>query len=110
GLVFDKNTGKGSVTFPKGIAEIEIEFETNEDLFDDDVFNTTDRKIEIRLTSVNPSGQKVVVNDKNMFEYLVLDDEGVYGEYELDIDNEDQFAAYTNLFGLIDKRIKSLKS
>lgn len=110
GLVFDKNTGKGSVTFPKGVEEIEIEFETNDKMFDDKLFNVTERKMEIRLTSINPNGQKVVVNDQNKFEYIVLDDEAIYGEYELDIDDEDQFSAYINLFGLINEDIKNLKS
>lgn len=110
GLVFDKNTGKGSVTFPKGVEEIEIEFETNDKMFDDKLFNVTERKMEIRLTSINPNGQKVVVNDQNKFEYIVLDDEAIYGEYELDIDDEDQFSAYINLFGLINEDIKNLKA
>lgn len=108
-LVFDKGTGKGSVTFPKGIEEIEIEFETNEDLFDDDLFNTTARKLEIRLTSVNPNGQKVVVNDQRIFEYQPLDDEGIYGEYELDATDPEQFQNYIDLFGLVNKKVKNLK-
>lgn len=109
-LVFDKNTGKGSVTFPKGVEEIEIEFETDEDLFDDNIFNTQSRKLEIKLTSVNPRGQKVVVNDQNTFEYLVLDDDGVYGEYELDIDDEEQIQNYIKLFGVINEDVKGLKA
>lgn len=108
-LVFDKGTGKGSVTFPKGVEEIEIEFEVNEDLFDDDLFNTTARKLEMRLTSVDPNGQKVVVNNKNTFEYLPLDDEGIYGEYELDAADQEQFQNYIDLFGLVNKEVKSLK-
>lgn len=108
-LVFDKSTGKGSVTFPKGVEEIEIEFETDEDLFDDNVFNTAVRKLEIRLTSVNPNGQKVVVNDRNTFEYLPLDDEAVYGEYELDVDDREQFQNYIDLFGLVNEDVKGLK-
>ncbi len=109
-LVFDKNTGKGSVTFPKGVEEIEIEFETDEDLFDDKIFNTQSRKLEINLTSVDPHGQKVVVNDQNTFEYLVLDDDGVYGEYELDIDDQEQIQNYIKLFGVINEDVKGLKA
>ncbi|HMI02471.1 MAG TPA: hypothetical protein VK541_08325 [Pedobacter sp.] len=108
-LVFDKSTGKGSVTFPKGVEEIEIEFETDEDLFDDNVFNTAARKLEIRLTSVNPNGQKVAVNDHNTFEYLPLDDEAIYGEYELDVDDQEQFQSYIDLFGLVNDEVKGLK-
>jgi len=109
-LVFDKNTGKGSVTFPKGVEEIEIEFETDEDLFDDKIFNTQSRKLEIKLTSVDANGQKVVVNDQNTFEYLVLDDDGIYGEYELDIDDQVQIQNYIKLFGMINEDVKILKA
>jgi len=109
-LVFNKTTGKGSVTFPKGVAEIEIEFETDEDRFDDKIFNTNDRKLEIRLTSVDPNGQKVVVNDQNTFEYKVLDDDGIYGEYELDMDDQQQIQNYIQLFGLINEDVKALKA
>ncbi|MES2455126.1 MAG: hypothetical protein V4594_06290 [Bacteroidota bacterium] len=109
-LVFNKTTGKGTVTFPKGVAEIEIEFETDEDRFDDKIFNTNDRKLEIRLTSVDANGQKVVVNDQNTFEYKVLDDDGIYGEYELDIDDQEQIQNYIQLFGLINEDVKALKA
>ncbi len=109
-LVFDKSTGKGSVTFPKGIEEIEIEFETNDKLFDDKVFNTSSRKLELKLTSVNSNGEKVVVNNQNTFEYQVLDDDGIYGEYELDITNQTQFDNYIKLFGLVNPTVKALKA
>jgi len=108
-LVFNKTTGKGSVTFPKGVEEIEIEFETNDALFDDKLFNTQSRKLEIKLTSVDAKGQNVVVNDHNVFEYLVLDDDGIYGEYELDIKDQQQFQNYINLFGLVNEEVKGLK-
>ena len=108
-LVFDKNTGKGSVTFPKGVQEIEIEFETNEDLFDDKVFNAESRGLEINLTSVDANGQKVVVNDQLKFEYQILDDDGIYGEYELDVKDAAQFQNYIKLFGLINADVKALK-
>jgi len=108
-LVFDKTTGKGSVTFPKGVEEIEIEFETNDKLFDDQVFNTSSRKLEIKLTSVSPNGDLVVVNNTNKFEYEVLDDEGIYGEYELDMSNQQQFDNYIKLFGLVNDKVKGLK-
>jgi hypothetical protein len=108
-LVFDRNTGKGSVTFPKGVEEIEIEFETDADFFDDNIFNEDTRKLEIKLTSVNANGQKVVVNKDNAFEFRVLDDEAIYGEYELDIDNNEAFEKYIALFGLINADVKDLK-
>lgn len=107
-LVFDQATGKGSVTFPKGIEEIEIEFETNSDLFDDAVFNDEARKLEIKLTSVNARGQNVVVNKDNAFEFIVLDDEAVYGEYELAVNNPAEFEKYIALFGLINDDVRNL--
>ena len=108
-LVFNRSTGKGSVTFPKGVEEIEIAFETNDQLFDDNLFNASDRKLEIRLTSVDAQGAKVVVNEQLTFEYRVLDDEGIYGEYELDISNQQQFDHYIELFGLVNHEIKGLR-
>lgn len=109
-LVFDKQTGKGSVTFPKGVEEIEIEFETNPDLFDDNVFNEQKRSLEIKLTAVISKSEKVTVNKDNAFEFLILDDEGVYGEYALDITNAVEFQKYLDLFGLINEDVKDLSA
>ena len=107
-LIFDSATGKGSVTFPAGVEEIEIEFETDEDLFDDDVLNTESRGLEIRLTDVDADSQNVVANTANTFEYKVLDDEAIYGEYELDVTNAEQFKRYIRLFGLVNPEIAGL--
>lgn len=109
-LAFDPTTGKGSVRFPAGIEEIEIEFETDEDLFDDDAFNTDDRLVALKLTGVDANGQNVVVNTSNEFEYKVLDDEGIYGEWELDVKDATEFSAFKALFGLINEDIKNLKA
>ncbi len=108
-LVFDVNTGKGSVDFPAGVEEIEIEFETNEDLFDDNKLNDDDRKIEIKLTGIENGDDKVVVNTANKFEYEVLDDEAIHGEYELDV-NSAEFSKFKALFSLINEDIKDLKA
>lgn len=107
-LVYDVNTGKGSVTFPKGVEEIEIEFETDADLFDDAIFNSQARKLEIKLTGLDANGQNVVVNKDNSFEFIILDDEGIYGEYELDINNQVEFDQYIQLFGLVNEDVKNL--
>lgn len=107
-LTFDKATGKGSVDFPAGVEEVEVEFETNPDLFDDDILNTSDRKIEIQLSSVVAGDEKVVVNTANKFEYEVLDDESVYGSYEVDVDDAAQFQKFIALFGLINEDVKNL--
>ncbi|WP_207420105.1 hypothetical protein [Desertivirga brevis] len=107
-LVFDKNTGKGSVTFPAGVEEIEVEFETDEELFDDKVFNTNSRGLEIKLSGLKAGNEKVVVNTSNTFEYKVLDDEGIYGGYELDIKDPAEFQKFLSLFGLVNEDIRKL--
>lgn len=109
-LQFNITTGKGSVDFPSGVEEIEIEFETDPELFDDDILNTEDRKIRIHLTSVTASDEKVVVNTANEFKYEVLDDESIYGDYELDLNNAAQFQKFINLFGLINEDVNGLNS
>ncbi|RYE16545.1 MAG: hypothetical protein EOP51_25590, partial [Sphingobacteriales bacterium] len=109
-LVYDAATGKGSVDFPAGVEEIEIEFETDADLFDDHILNTAARKLEIKLTLVDANGQKVVVNAANKFEYEVFDDEAIYGKYELDVDDAAQFEKFIELFGLVNEDIKGLKA
>lgn len=109
-LTFDKNTGKGSVDFPAGVEEIEIEFETDADLFDDKVLNTTDRKLEIQLTGVTAKNEKVTVNTANKFEYNVLDDEAIFGKYELKVSDAAQLQKFISLFGLINDDVKGLKA
>ncbi len=108
-LAFDNTTGKGSVDFPAGVEEIEIEFETDADLFDDKVLNTADRELTIKLTGVT-GDEKVVANTANKFVYEVLDDESVYGKYELDVDDAVQFKKFVDLFGLINEDVKTLKA
>lgn len=108
-VLFDAITGKGSVVFPKGVTEIEIEFETNPDLVDDKLFNTESRNLEIKLTAVDVKDEKVVVNTDNLFRYVILDDEGVYGKYELALNQPAEFAKYLALFGLVNDDVKALK-
>ncbi|WP_207434177.1 hypothetical protein [Sabulibacter ruber] len=107
-LTFDPATGIGSVRFPAGVEEIEVEFETDEDLFDDDTFNAESRGLVLKLVGLNANGQNVVANTTNAFEYKVLDDEGVYGEWEVGVDDATEFQNFKNLFGLINEDIKHL--
>jgi hypothetical protein len=104
---FDANTGKGTVKFPKGVEAVEIEFETEPGLFDDDELNTEDRKIVFILTGVS-GDETVTYNPAVSFEYEVLDDEGIHGEWELDPKNAAQFAAFKQLFGLISEDVRNL--
>jgi hypothetical protein len=109
-LVFDRNTGKGSVTFPKDVEEIEVEFEVSEDLFDDNKLNTNDRFIEFEITGVSGDNKLVTFNPEITFKYEPLDDESVSGEWKLDPLNAAQFAKFKELFGLISKDVRELKA
>ena len=109
-LTFDPGTGMGSVRFPAGVEEIEVEFEADGGLFDDNVFNSESRGLVLQLTGLNANGQNVAVNTTNAFGYQVLDDDGIYGEWELDIDNATEFQNFKALFGLINEDIKSLQA
>ena len=106
-LQFDVATGTGTVTFPPGVEEIEIEFETDDALFDDNLFNTDKRSITIELTGMN-GGKGVAVNKTANFTYAVQDDEGIYGEWKLDVSDPVIFTRFKELFGLINDDIKNL--
>jgi hypothetical protein len=109
-LVFDRNTGKGSVTFPKDVEEIEIEFEVAEDLFDDNILNTSDRFIEFVLTGVSSEKKAITYNAALTFTYEPLDDEAISGEWKLDPLNAVQFEAFKELFGLISEDVRNLEA
>jgi hypothetical protein len=108
-LVFNRNTGKGSVTFPKDVEEIEVEFEVAEDLFDDNILNTNDRYIEFVLTGVSGDNKTVTFNPAISFKYEVLDDESISGEWALDPLDAVQFAAFKELFSPINEDIADLE-
>lgn len=107
-LQFNPATGTGSVRFPKGVEEIEIELETDPSRFDDNIFNTDERSLSIQLTGVSGDAKKVTVNKSAAFTFHVQDDEGIYGEWELDVDDETAFAKFKSLFGLINEDISEL--
>ncbi len=109
-LQFDANTGTGTVTFPAGVEELEIEFEVDEDLFDDAVFNTKKRELTIQLTGISGNNSQVQVNKTGKFKYQVQDDEGIYGEWALDHTNATAFARFKELFGLVNADIKDLRA
>ncbi len=106
-LQFDAASGTGSVTFPPDVEEIEIEFETDGSLFDDDIFNTDERSVTIELTGISGS-DGVQVNKTADFKYTVQDDEGIYGEWKLDVSNPVAFSRFKELFGLINDDIQNL--
>lgn len=107
-LQFNATTGTGSVRFPAGVEEIEIEFETDDALFDDNIFNTDERSVTIQLTGITGGNEKVTVNKTAEFTYNVQDDEGIYGEWELDVNDPVSFGKFKDLFGLINEDIRDL--
>jgi len=105
-MQFDPVTGKGSVEFPAGVEEVEVEFETDDAFFDDNIIND-ERSIEMKLNGVEGNG--VVVQSGITFKYEVLDDETVQVDWELDISDADQFAAFKALFGAVSEDIAALE-
>ena len=108
GLSFDPVSGAGSVTFPAGIEEMVLAFEVREDLLDDDVFNAEGRGFTVVMTGLTTGSEAVVFNPDLTFTYQVLDDEGIYGKWELDPGNATEWAAFQTLFGLVSPDIAAL--
>ncbi|MEI9807455.1 MAG: hypothetical protein WDO16_05975 [Bacteroidota bacterium] len=88
--------------------EIEIEFETDDSFFDDNTFNTDERSITIQLTGMSSNNKNITVNKTAEFVYAVQDDEGVYGEWELDVADPVAFGRFKELFGLVNEDIRGL--
>lgn len=107
---FDVNTGIGSVSFPAGVEEVEVEFEVDEDLFDDKVVNTKKRELTFQLTGIAGNNTQVQANKTAEFTYSIQDDEGIYGEWEVDHKNAAEFARFKALFGLVNEDIKNLQA
>jgi hypothetical protein len=107
---FNPSTGTGTVVFPKGVEVVEVEFETDEDFFDDGVLNTSERSLVVVITGIQPADATVTFNPAIEFKYEILDDEGIHGDWELDASDPVQFAAFKDLFGLINEDIKDLNA
>ncbi len=105
-FVFNPTTGKGSVTFPKGIEELILAFEVDGNLFDNSSIDS-DRGFSFRLTGIE-TGSNTVVNTNNVFEYKVLDDDVIYGSW-VSSPNADDLAGLKALFGGIDSDIEDLE-
>ncbi|MFA0965049.1 hypothetical protein AB9P05_24785 [Roseivirga sp. BDSF3-8] len=102
---FDPATGAGTLLFPAGVEEIELVFILDETYFDDGDVNDF-RGFNVRITG---SGQEATVFSMP-FEYEVLDDEVIFGEWELDATNTEQFDRFKELFGLINEDVAGLQS
>lgn len=109
-MEFDPVTGKGSVQFPASVAEIEIEFETDDSFFDDDIVNEEERSLTIVFTDIEAGTENVVVNPASEFKYEVLDDEMIHGEWELDHEDPEMFTKFKSLFGMLSDDIAELNA
>jgi len=107
-LTYNPTTGLGSVEFPAGVEELIIEVELNANLFDNNT-KDDDRGFEVKLLSVN-SSENLVVNSSNVFEYLVLDDELIFGSWSIAADDSIQVQNLVLLFSQIESDFEDLKS
>ncbi|KYP16574.1 hypothetical protein [Flavihumibacter sp. CACIAM 22H1] len=106
---FDAATGLGSVIFPKGVEEIELVFEVEDTYLNDALLNEEERAIEFKLVSLEASAENVVVNTALSVQVEFLDEEGIHGTWELDLENQANFAAFKALFGLVNEEIAALE-
>lgn len=111
-FTIDLSTGEGSFTWPAGIEELEVVIEVNEALFADDVLNPDRRGFSFRLTGIEGpgAGSDVRVNTDLEFEYFVLDDESIFGDWELDHNDPVQLAAFLDLFGPLNEDFQGLEA
>lgn len=108
GVQFDPVTKKGSVRFPKDVAEIEVVFETDEDFFDDGMLNEDERSLTLAITGLQNNTTDITFNKALEFKYEVLDKDGIHGDWELDHENPAEFNAFKELFGLVNDDIAAL--
>ncbi|WP_417590316.1 hypothetical protein [Owenweeksia hongkongensis] len=105
-VTYDLSTGEFSFEFPAGVEEVEVEFELNDALFDDDVVSD-DRGFVVEVLGLSNTSEKVVINTDTEFEYKVLDDELIFGEYELDLTQQNLDMLKT-LFGAVNEDLADL--
>jgi hypothetical protein len=103
---FNPTNGEGTVVFPAGAEEVEVNFELNDGLFDDDEVNEDGRGFKVQITGISGGGSNVVVNSDLEFELKVLDDEVIFAEWELDVD--DELADFKALFAEANEDVADL--
>ena len=101
---FDPASGEGELTFPAGIEEVELAFVVDEDFFNDDMLND-ERGFSVSLSANETEDLRVL---DVPFEYEILDDDAIFGEWTLDLTDAAQFLDFQTLFGLISPEISEL--
>ncbi len=111
-FTFDSSTGAGSFIWPAGVAELEVVLEVNDALFDDDAVNSDLRGFSFRLTSIEGpgTGSDIKLNSDIEFQYVVLDEEVLFGEWELDQNDTEQFARFIALFGSLNEDLQDISA
>lgn len=104
---WNPSSGQGSFTWPAGVEEVELVILLDEDYFNDEILNPEDRGFAVKLAGVE-STTGVRVNTDLEFEYEVLDDEAIFGDWELDPNDPEQFARFLALFGSLNEDFEGL--
>lgn len=104
---YDAATGLGTVIFPKGVEEIELIFSLDEDLLNNDELDG-ERGFVVELTAGSNAASANVQVLEVPFEFKVLDDELIFGDWELDLDEEGAFENFKALFAMANDDLADL--
>lgn len=95
---FDAATGKGTFTWPQGQKELELVLELDGARFEDAALNADMRGFEFQILGITGAAG-VVANTNQKFAYHVLDDEAIFGTWEVDPLDATQWQALLDYFG-----------
>lgn len=101
---YDEQIGSGQLIFPAGVEEIEIVFALNEDYFEDDILNE-ERGFSLSFVSTLTSREIQVL--ETPFDYEVLDDEAIFGEWDTTLTQEG-WSDFQSLFGAVNGELTGL--
>jgi hypothetical protein len=104
---FDPATGKGTVLFPAGVEEIELVFTLSDELLDNEEVDDS-RGFVIELSAVDGPDPDNVEVLSLPFEFKVLDDELIFGDWELDLEEPGAFENFKALFGMANEDLAEL--
>jgi len=107
---FDTLSGEGSFIFPAGVESVVVEFELDPAITDDNVINPDARGFSFALTGLENPPANVVVNTTMKTEFVVFDDEQVFGEWILDHNDAVQLQGMIDLFQLAEEDVVGLVS
>ncbi len=101
---YDAATGRGSLIFPAGVEEIALVLTLDPDFFEDESLNP-ERGFSVAFSPAAES-QEVLITE-TPFVYEVLDNEAIFGEWELSVDTE-LWENFQALFSAINEDIAAL--